>query len=144
MTECEDDLLRLQPANEASHSEIAEKYSDLCQQVAGWVDDQTEDPQILEDNFEKLKTMEDVPEAIRSYLDDRQFKIGRRYPESLPMLLQNLIHCYLGKHILGNSIYLFGLEERDVALVQGVEQGMTFLEPQRGKFCASECCFCRS
>jgi len=133
LTESKDDLLRLQPASQVSDNEISEQYSNLCQQIAGWVDDQTEDPEFLEEYFKDLKTIDDLPEAVRSHLTSRQLKIAKQSPQCLPLLLQYLVNSYVRQHILADDIYLFALDCRNVALLKVIEQGMKLLEPKRGK-----------
>ena len=132
LTECRDDLLRLQPPNQTSDSEIADHYSNLCQQIAGWVDDQTEDPDSLEGYFEKLKVIGDLPQEMRIHVSNRHFKFGKTSPECLPLFVQYLIHCRLQDEVLGPCVFVFGLEEPNVALLQGIEEGISELEPKRG------------
>ena len=132
LTECRDDLLRLQPPSQTSDSEISEQYSNLCQQIAGWVDDKTEDPDMLETFFENLETVTDLPQSFRQDLTNRQFKFGKASPQCLPVLVQYLIHCRIREDILGPRIFIFGLDETSVALLQSIEEGMSGLEPRRG------------
>lgn len=135
LTECKDDLLRLQPTHQTSDSEISDRYSDLCQQIAGWIDDQTEDAEALEDRFKQLNTSEDldIDPVMAMYVNREHLKLATAHPDSVPLLLQYVIHSYLGQYVLGNGIYFYGLEIRNAGLLQGIEQGMRLLEPQRGK-----------
>ena len=135
LTECRDDLLRLQPPSQVSDSEISDQYSDLCQQIASWVDDRTEDPDVLEEYFDKLQSISDLPQDFRLDVNNRQFKFAKQCPECLPLLLQYLVHCRLLEITLGPSIFLFALDELNVSLLQGIEEGMTGLEPKRGNPC---------
>lgn len=132
LTECKDDLLRLQPTTQVSDNEIAEQYSNLDQQITAWVDDQTEDSEILEDRFDSLKSPEDLPELFQGHINSDHLRMVNKYPTSQPSLLRYLIHCYLGTSIFDKAIYLFGLDARNVALLQGLEEGMKLLEPRRG------------
>ena len=133
LTECRDDLLRLQPTSQQTpDTEIVDRYSNLCQQVAGWVDDQTEDPDVLEQYFDQLKGINDLPQELRGDVSIRQFKFAKQSSECLPLLLQYLIHCRIQAEVLGPQIFVFGLDEGHVALLQGIEEGMTELEPKRG------------
>lgn len=134
LTECKDDLLRLQPTSQVSDNEISERYANLDQQIAGWIDDNTEDTQLLEERIEKMRSVEDLPDLFKQYMSSDYLKLAKKFPESQPLLLRFLIHCCLGTFILSNEVYLFGLGARDVALLQGMEEGMRLLEPRRGKF----------
>ena len=133
LTECKDDLLRLQPISQVPDNEISDQYSNLDQQITGWVDDKTEDSQLLEDQFEKLKAPEDLPDLFKDYLSAAQLRMGRKYPESQPILLRYLIYRYLDTFVFDDDNYLFGLDARSVALMKGLEEGMKVLEPRRGK-----------
>ena len=133
LTECKDDLLRLQPTSQVSENEISDKYANLDQQISGWVDDRTEDAQVLEEQIDKIKSVDDLPQLFKQYMSSDRLKLAKKFPESQPLLLRYLIHCCLGTFVLGNDIYLFGLDSRNIALLQGIEVGMKSLEPRRGK-----------
>ncbi len=133
LTECKDDLLRLQPTSQISDNEISDQYSNLDQQISGWVDDKTEDSQILEDQIDKIKTAEDLPDLLREYLSNDYLKMAKKYPDSQPILIRHLIYRFLGSFVFDDDIYLFGLDSRNIALLKGLEEGMALLEPRRGK-----------
>ena len=134
LTECKDDLLRLQPTSQVSDTEVSDQFSNLDQQIAGWIDDQTEDLAVLEGNIGNLKTVDDLPEQLRMFANPDHLRLAKRYTDSQPFLLRYFIHCYLQTFILSGEVYLFGLDERNIALLQGVEEGMKQLEPRRGNF----------
>ena len=133
LTECKDDLLRLQPPSVTPDSELAEQYSNLAQQISRWVDDETEDSQATEARFESLTVNEDLPELLKPLLTDEHIRLGKKSPNAQPYILRFIIHRYLESCILGNDIYLFGLDSRTIALFEGIEQGMHELDPPRGK-----------
>ncbi len=132
LTECKDDLLRLQPASQVSDSEVSEQFSNLDQQVAGWVDDRTEDTTVLEENIGSIKTVDGLPQLLRSFATADHLRLAKKYPDAQPLLLRYFIHCYLHTFILSSDVYLFGLDARNIALLQGMEEGMKQLEPRRG------------
>ena len=132
LTECKDDLLRLQPTSQVPDNEISDQYSNLDQQITGWVDDKTEDSEILESQFDKIRPSEDLPDLFQGYLSSDQLRIAKKYPESQPTLVRYLIHRYLDTFVFDSAIYLFGLDARNIALLQGIEEGMKLLEPHRG------------
>lgn len=133
LTECKDDLLRLQPPSTTPDSEIAEQYSSLSQQISRWVDDETEDLQATEARFDGLTKNEDLPEPLKSYLTDEQIQLGKKHPDAQPYILRYIIHSFLESCMLGNDVYLFGLDSRTITLFEGIEQGMLALEPARGE-----------
>lgn len=134
LTECKDDLLRLQPTSQISDNEISEQFSNLDQQIAGWVDDRTEDSTVLEEKIGSMKTVDDLPEILRMFATVENLRLARKFPDSQPLLLRYFIHCYLQTFMLSSDVYLFGLDGRNIALLQGMEEGMKQLEPRRGIF----------
>ena len=132
LTECRDDLLRLQPTSQVSDNEISEHFSNLDQQIAGWVDDRTEDTTALEEKIGGIKTVDDLPELLRRFATNDHLRLAKKYPSSQPLLLRYFIHCYLQTFILSSNVYLFGLDARNIGLLQGMEEGMKQLEPRRG------------
>ena len=134
LTECKDDLLRLQPSSQISDSEIGERYSNLAQQITSWVDDQTEDSETIETRFEALKSKESLKldPILEMYIAEAHIKIVQDHPSSLPLLIQYLVHRCLEQYVMGNGLYFFGLDIRDVRILQEAEQGLKLLEPQRG------------
>lgn len=133
LTECKDDLLRLQPPSQISDSELSEQYMNLHQQISKWVDDETEDSQLLEQRFENLSTSnEEPPELLRRCLTGDHFRLGKKYPQSQPLILRYIIQCHLDQHVFRDDILLFGLDSKYTDLLRGIEHGMRDLEPQRG------------
>lgn len=133
LTDCKDDLLRLQPTNQVSDNEISDQYLNLDQQISGWVDDKTEDPQFLEAQIDKIETIEDLPASFREYLRSDHLKMAAKYPDSQPVLVRYLVHRFLVSFIFDDDIYLFGLDSRIINLLKGLEEGMKLLEPRRGE-----------
>lgn len=132
LTECRDDLLRLQPTSQVSDNEISEDFANVDQQIAGWVDDRTEDPTVLEEKIGSIKTPNDLPELLRRFASSDHLRLAKKYPNSQPLLLRYFIHCYLQTFILGSDLYFFGPDAPTIALLQGMEEGMKQLEPRRG------------
>lgn len=131
LTEARDDLLRLQPTAQISDSEIAEQYSNLCQQIAGWVDDATEDTEALETYFERINNLNELHTSIRDDVTNRMLGFAKKQQECLPLLLQHLIHCKVREEILGTCIFLYGLDDTHTNLLRGIEEGMADLTPKR-------------
>ncbi|MCJ1467089.1 hypothetical protein MMC07_005711 [Pseudocyphellaria aurata] len=132
LTECKDDLLRLQPPGQISDSRLSEEYLSLHQQISKWVDDETEDSLCLEQRFENLSTSnEEIPELLRKCLSGDLFRLGKKYPQCQPLIIRYMIHCYLEQHVFRDDILLFGLDSNFTSFLRGVEQGMRKLEPHR-------------
>lgn len=141
LTECKDDLLRLQPPSQMSDSELSEQYSNLHQQISRWVDDRTEDSQLLEERFEALSsTIENSPGLLQKYIKNDYLRLAAKHPNSQPLILRHVIHSYLDACIFRDDICLFGLDTGTTNFLKGVEQGMTLLEPQRGMQMVSISC----
>lgn len=135
LTECKDDLLRLQPPSQISDSELSEQYLSLHQQISKWVDDETQDSQLLEQRFEDLASIkEDLPDLLRKSLSNEHLRLGKKQPSSLPLILRYIINYHLDQYIFREDIQLFGLDDHNVRLLRGIELGMKKLEPPRGKY----------
>ena len=132
LTECKDDLMRLQPSSQVADNELADQYSALGQQITVWVDDRTEDTEMLENRFEEIIAPGDLPELFQDYLDARQLWMARQYSESQPMVLRYFIHRCLGDFLFNSEICCFGLDSGIAALLSDIEEGMKHLEPRRG------------
>lgn len=135
LTECKDDLLRMQPPSQISDTEVSEHYSALHQHIARWVDDETEESHPLEQRFEALPIHGDeLPEMLRKHLHNDSLKLAKKYPTAQPLVLRHLITSFLDAHVLRGDMDLFGLDAGAAAVIRGVEHGMKLLEPKRGKF----------
>lgn len=133
LTECKDDLLRLQPPSQMSDTEVSEHYSILHQHIARWVDDETEEPQLLEHRFDALPmNKDDLPERLRECLANENLRLAKKHPNAQPLVLRQLIYSFLGAHILREDVELFGLGSDAAEVIRGVEHGMKLLEPKRG------------
>ena len=132
LTECRDDIMRLQPPNQIPDSKIAEQFSNLYQQIASWVDDETEDSQTMDTQLGNVFVNKDCPELLKSCLDGDMIRLVRKNPDAEPLLLRYIIHCHLHQHILNDHIYLFGLDEHNETIIRSIEQSMEQLEPKRG------------
>ncbi|KAL8957292.1 MAG: hypothetical protein Q9193_005394 [Seirophora villosa] len=88
LTECRDDILRLQPPSQIPDSKIADEYNNLYQQIASWVDDEAEDASSLETQLANLFADKDAPELLRSVLDDDLIRVAKKYPDAEPLLLR--------------------------------------------------------
>ena len=134
LTECKDDLLRMQPSNQIADSEIGDRYSNLAQQITSWVDDQTEDSEALEERFSSVSRGGlEIDPILNMYIENRHVKLIQDHPDALPLVVQYLIHRCLEQYVMGNGIYFYGLDIRNIGLLQEVEAGMKLLEPRRGK-----------
>lgn len=133
LTECKDDLLRMQPPGQISDTEVSEHYSVLHQQIARWVDDETEESHLLEQRFETLPVDGDeIPEMLQKYLKNDVLQLGKKHPNSQPLVLRHLIVLFLDTQILRRDVDLFGLDASAAAVIRGIEHGMKLLEPKRG------------
>ncbi|KAL8991881.1 MAG: hypothetical protein Q9188_007684, partial [Gyalolechia gomerana] len=131
LTECRDDILRLQPPSQLPDSKIAEEYANLHQQIASWVDDEAEDSESMETQLGSLLADKDAPELLKSILDNDLIKATRRYPDAEPLILRYIIQSYIHQSILADDIYLFGLDEHNETILRSIAHAMEDLEPKR-------------
>lgn len=132
LTECRDDILRLQPPSQIPDSKIADEYTNLCHQIASWVDDEAEDSSLMETQLGNLLTDKDAPELLQSILDNNLIRATKRYPDAEPLILRYIIAMYIHRYILADDIYLFGLDEHNVTIFRSIAHAMEDLEPKRG------------
>ncbi|KAL8801673.1 MAG: hypothetical protein Q9182_004310 [Xanthomendoza sp. 2 TL-2023] len=131
LTECRDDILRLQPPTQIPDSKIAEGYSNLYQQIASWVDDEAEESQSMEARMAEVAADKDAPELLKAYLDSDLIRLTKKYSEAEPLILRYIIQLHLHRLILADDIYLFGLDEHNITILRGIEHAMEDLEPKR-------------
>ncbi|KAI4099389.1 MAG: hypothetical protein LQ339_005979 [Xanthoria mediterranea] len=131
LTECRDDILRLQPPSQIPDSKIAEEYSSLYQQIASWVDDEADDTQSMEARMADLATDKEAPELLEAYLDADLIRLAKKYSDAEPLVLRYIIQLHLHRIILADDIYLFGLDEHNITMLRSVEHAMDALEPKR-------------
>ncbi|CAL8578725.1 hypothetical protein XPA_004497 [Xanthoria parietina] len=131
LTECRDDILRLQPPSQIPDSKIAEEYSSLYQQIASWVDDEADDTQSMEVRMADLATDKEAPELLKAYLDPDLIRLAKKYADAEPLVLRYIIQLHLHRIILADDKYLFGLDEHNITMLRSVEHAMDALEPKR-------------
>ncbi|KAL8679702.1 MAG: hypothetical protein Q9186_004020 [Xanthomendoza sp. 1 TL-2023] len=131
LTECRDDILRLQPPTQIPDSKIAEGYSSLYQQIASWVDDEAEESQSMESRMSDISTDKDAPELLKAYLDTDLIRLTKKYSEAEPLILRYIIQLHMHRLILADDIYLFGLDEHNITILRSIEHAMESLEPKR-------------
>lgn len=132
LTECRDDILRLQPPTPIPDSKIAEAYSALYQQIAGWVDDEAEESQSMESRLADIANDKDASDLLKAYIDPDLIRLTKKYAEAEPLILRYIIQLHLHRVILADDIYLFGLDEHNITILRSIEHAMDDLEPKRG------------
>lgn len=133
LTECKDDLLRLQPPSQVPDSEVSDLYASLAQHISRWADDATEEEDLVATRFEDLLKADEVPGLLGKYLNRDHLKLAKKYPDSQPHIIQLIIHRYIEDTILNPDLYVFGLDAQNITLMKEIERGMENLEPPRGK-----------
>ncbi|KAL8896795.1 MAG: hypothetical protein Q9207_007533 [Kuettlingeria erythrocarpa] len=131
LTECRDDILRLQPPSQIPDSKIAEEFNNLYQQIASWVDDEAEDSLSMEARLGSLLADKDAPELLKSILDNDLIRATRKYPDAEPLILRYIIQIHIYRCILADDLYLFGLDEHNETILRSIAHAMEALEPKR-------------
>lgn len=133
LTECRDDILRLQPPSQIPDSKIVDEYANVYQQIASWVDDEAEDSSAMETQLEKILTDKDAPQLLKTCLDSDIIRATRKHSDAEPLILRYVIQTHLHQRILAEDLYLFGLDDHSVTLLRTIAHSMEDLEPKRGK-----------
>ncbi|KAL8685811.1 MAG: hypothetical protein Q9218_007531 [Villophora microphyllina] len=131
LTECRDDILRLQPPSQIPDSKIADEYANLYQQIASWVDDEAEDSSAMETQLENIHTDKDAPQLLKTCLDSDVLRATRKHSDAEPLILRYVIQTHLHQRILADDLYLFGLDDHSIHLLRTIAHSMADLEPKR-------------
>ncbi|KAL8636143.1 MAG: hypothetical protein Q9228_006430 [Teloschistes exilis] len=131
LTECRDDILRLQPPSQIPDSKIVDEYANVYQQIASWVDDEAEDSSAMETQLEKILTDKDAPQLLKTCLDSDIIRATRKHSDAEPLILRYVIQTHLHQRILADDLYLFGLDDHSVTLLRTIAHSMEDLEPKR-------------
>ena len=132
LTECRDDILRLQPPSQIPDSKIADEYANLFQQIASWVDDEADESSSMESRLETLHHDKDAPELLKAYVDHDLIQVARKHSDAEPLLLRCIIQLHLHQYVLADDLYLFGLDDHSITLLRTIAHSMEDLEPKRG------------
>lgn len=133
LTECRDDILRLQPPSQIPDSKIADEYNNVYHQIASWVDDEAEESSAMETQLANLLADKDAPGLLKSILDNDLIHATKRYPDAEPLILRYIIQMHIHRCILADTIYLFGLDEHNEIILRSIARAMEDLEPKRGQ-----------
>ncbi len=126
---CKDDLLVLQPPEQTPDNEVARQLTDLSDHVECWIEQEIYNPQSLE-KLDKALTSQHVQPllgCLGTHLKPEHELLAAQHVSSQRLILCYLILRHLERSILGETVYLFGLDDQRVALLKDVEQGMTAL-----------------
>ncbi|MCJ1433641.1 hypothetical protein MMC27_003004 [Xylographa pallens] len=128
---CKHDLFTLQPCNQISDEEIADKVEHLSQQISQWSDDAFKDIDVKQQGLVEnlLYNHETIP--IATSVDVGTDRMLKRIPSAAEFFMQHVIFRHLQQRVFHERVYLFGLHPRDGTYVQAVESSMGFLEPKR-------------
>ncbi|MCJ1416838.1 hypothetical protein MMC32_003177 [Xylographa parallela] len=131
MAACKRDLFSLQPCNQISDEEIANKVERLSQQISQWSDDVFKDIDVKQQGLaeNQLHSHENFP--IATSLDVETDRTLKRIPSAAEFFMQHIIFRHLQQRVFDERVYLFGLHPKDGAYLQAVENSMGFLEPKR-------------
>ncbi|KAI4197328.1 MAG: hypothetical protein LQ350_005997 [Teloschistes chrysophthalmus] len=131
LTECRDDILRLQPPSQIPDSKIVDEYANVYQQIASWVDDEAEDSSAMETQLENMLTDKDAPQLLKTCLDSDILRATRKHSDAEPLILRYVIQTHLHQRILADDLYLFGLDDHSITLLRTIAHSMEDLEPKR-------------
>ena len=127
---CKDDLFRLQPIDQVPDSIIAQRFESLNDQICDWIE--TQISRSMDDW--QAEHRGDQPKLFDHHGDTTTKRFLAHYPDTGgEYMVRSMIHFYFQKHLLGDKILLFGLDDNFVGLLEFMEQSMSRLQPQRGE-----------
>ena len=127
---CKDDLFRVQPMSQVSDSNIVQRFASLDDRICDWIETQISrfmDKCQARYRGDQLKLFDHggdpITRAFLAHFPDT----GGEY------MVRSIIHHFFQKHLFGDKILLFGLDDHLVGVLRLIEQSMSRLQPQRGE-----------
>ena len=132
LSDCRDDLYRLQPTTQIPDSSILADFESLCQLITGWIEGEIS-------RFERAHK----PVSSDIIFAPGLYKHAIRYMQTCPHLgeyiVRYTIHRQLRNKMFNDEVYLLGLTEADKILLRSAEEGMATLQPRKGKKTLATC-----
>ena len=121
-----DGFLSLQPPEAIKDNQVAAQFIDLFEGIACWVND------IYRDRRSLGRRMDIIIEAIEErqgmplgrHFEFEQMLLAKQHLRSQPLIVRYLIQCHLEDYILGKSVFQCELDDRTLASLEVIEQGM--------------------
>ena len=124
LSQCKDDLFRLQKVAQTPDSTVCQELELLSQQIIHWIEAEVA-------AFEKAHP--ERPDHIFSAGQDEDASAFLRLnPGASEHLVRHLIHRFLEKYLFGEDMYLLGLKEETTKMLRKAESAMASLDPPRG------------
>ena len=125
LSQCKDDVFRLQTASQVPDSEISKRFESLGQQIIHWIDAKVAD-------FDTARP-EAEPDRVFLVGEDKQARTFLRlHPGAGEHLARYLIHRFLDKNVFGKKLYFFGLSDEKLQFMKDTELEMARFDPPRG------------
>ncbi|KAL8649971.1 MAG: hypothetical protein Q9226_005345 [Calogaya cf. arnoldii] len=126
------DMLKQQPADQPSDSQLAERYRHLGDAISTWVDNELTRFEIQwaldHDGIDPEKTVFRAGGSpAQSEFLSASYVYGGEY------LVESFIHSQLHELLFADAIVLVGLEESEMKFVRMVEEGLTASTPAKGE-----------
>lgn len=127
---CKDDLFRMQPVSQVTDSTIAQRLEYLNVQICDWIASEVSRSM---DEWQR-KHPGRQPKLFHHGGDTAAKAFLTQYPEmGGEYLVRSVLHRFLQQNLFNDGTALFGLDTNAASLLEAIEQGMSKLQPQRGK-----------
>ncbi|MCJ1404054.1 hypothetical protein MMC11_007278 [Xylographa trunciseda] len=130
LTACKHDLFSLQPSNQISDSEIADKFEHLSQQISQWSDETFKDIDWMQQRLED-RLVDHTYFPIAKSVDPESDEMLKHIPSAAEFFMHHVIFQHLQQTVFDEENYLFGLHPGIGAIFRLIENRMRLLEPKR-------------
>lgn len=123
LSACKDDLFQLQPMNQPSDTSIKNQYEAVCQEILDWIEEEIT-------VFETLGK-ETSTQMFSGGGNPQAAYMLYSHPEIGEYLIRYEIHRYLQREMFHKDIYLLGLPQDIVRLLQMIERSLVNMKPSK-------------
>lgn len=134
LTECREQILRMQPFKQASQLQISEAYTSLCSAIEGWAEKHFGDLEDLAKAIKFLDLSQESEDIIAELLmSTGEMQLLEARPDISIYMIMYMIMLHLFRDIFQSRRWVIGMGDNEENLLQDILSSMKRLEPPRGK-----------
>ena len=138
LEECKDRIFSMQPAQGLSDIQLQNAYTDLCNSIEYWVEEQFDEVENVIRSIVHAGTRGDDPHVVWDHITQPDYDAVKLEPELNNALLVALLSQHLYSQFLAPERVYPGLPDTTESCLRDIIHGITNLHPSKGKqkFCA--------
>lgn len=125
LSNCRDELFRMQPLAQVPDSEILHDFETLCQNISNWIDEEIS-------NYESSHPEASPNQIYSDGGNANLLELLNTFPEAGEHFVRYHVHYHLCQKILRSDLQLLGLTTAVEEAIQSAEESMHHLTPARG------------